>query len=142
MNKFCVMPATVGQLVELFLLPRGGFLLAHEFLGLFICSGAVGGHGLSKGLHPILVLGCQRAGGLRGGPGSILKKPDDVARMWIHDIESTTIGLHIVMVLAEAGQVRRSGRATVRVVDAVVLLADRGRAIAAGVAAGLSLIHI
>ena len=90
------MPATVGQLVVLFLLPRGGFLLAHEFLRLFICPGAVGSHGLSKCLHPILVLGRQRAGGLGGCPRAILEKPDDVPRMWVHDVESTTIGLHIV----------------------------------------------
>ena len=84
----------------LFLLPRGGFLLAHEFLRLFICSGAVGSHGLGEGLHPILVLGRQRAGGLGGGPRAILKKPDDVARMWIHDIKGPAIGLYVVVVLA------------------------------------------
>ena len=57
----------------LFLLPRGGFLLAHEFLRFFICSGAVGSHGLGEGLHPVFVLVRQWTGGFGGGLGAIFK---------------------------------------------------------------------
>ena len=56
--------------------------------------------------------------------------------MRVHDIKGPAIGLHIVVVLAQAGKVCRGGRPAIRVVDAVIFLAGRGRAVAAGVAAG------
>lgn len=127
------MPANVWQWAFLILLPRGGFCFFLCLVGLLVGSRAVGGHGLCKSLHPILILFCQWAGRLGDGPGAVFEEPNNVPGVWVHDVEDAAIGLYVVVVLAQAGKVCGSRRPAIRVVDAVILLAHRGRAVAAWV---------
>lgn len=94
------MPANVWQPAFLILLPRGGFCFFLCFVGLFVGPCAVGGHGLCKSLHPILILFRQRAGGFGDGPGTVFEEPNYVPGVRIHDVEGPAIGLYVVVVLA------------------------------------------
>lgn len=90
----------------------------------FLLGALAGGRDfLGYRLCPTLRFLCQRAGRLRRCPRPILLEPHHIPGVWVHDVVRAPISLHIVMVLAQAGQVARVRGAAVGIVDAVVHLA-------------------